>query len=760
VRFLTGQGRFIDDINLPGQLYLFVVRSLHAHAKILDIKVSTLQKSFPDVFVLTSADVAPEARIPVRISGGEGISSFLQPPLARDRVRYVGEPLAVVVAGSRQEAEDAAEALEVVYEPLEPVLDCVSALEDRAQKIYEAGNCVARFSMEKGQVDSVFADAPVVLEHQFSIQRHTAVPMEPRGLLADFNKGTGRLSVWGPTKLPYVNRSILSALLHMSEQDITFIEPDVGGSFGVRGEFYPEDMLVPLASMRIGRPIKWVESRRDHFCSINHSREQSWILRVAADREGKLIAIDAELYHDMGAYVRTHGTIVAHHAGTSLPGPYFLEHYRCRVVCSVTNKTPTGTMRAPGMFESSFVRERAIDLLAQKLSLNPLEVRQKNLIGPHQMPYLIYPNWHGPYKPQYDSGNFAEVLRKTLHHLNENGSGFRPEAVGSLRIASGLALTVEPSGLGPFERATLRATVEGRFILFVGSTSQGQSQETTFAQICSELLQLPSSFVSVRHGNTDEMAVGYGTNASRAAVMGGKAVYLACQKLLQRGKEIAALRLGVPLDEIRYEQGAFWPIHPGKGSALGWAELARSVSPLAIHGGSSIPGFEYTHALEVTSHATNVQEGTAVFSVHWARVSVDIDTGEIKVLRYLVACDAGRVLNPAIVEGQLQGGVVMGLGGALAEALVYDSDGQLLTATLLDYALLTAADVPNIETLVFEDVPSPSNPLGVRGVGEVGTSGAGAVIANAVSNALNGTGLEITSLPLTSNNVFSLLHSK
>jgi aerobic carbon-monoxide dehydrogenase large subunit len=676
LRFLTGQATYVDDVVLPDMRYLVLVRSPYAHARIVAADVAALRELYPDVHVFTAADLPSDCRIPVRIAGGAHLAPFLQPPLAQGKVRYVGEPVAAVVALSYREAEAAAEALAVSYEPLEPVVNCSSAVEAHA-KVHDAGNCATEFVLEKGNVSAAFETAPVVVEGQFSIQRHTGMPLEPRGLVASYDAGAKRLRVWGPTKLPYVNRAILARMLALGEQQISFVEPDVGGSFGVRGEFYPEDFIVPFAALRLGRPVKWTETRQEHFVAINHSREQKWKLRVAATPEGKLLAVDAVLVNDTGAYVRTHGTIVAHHAGTSLPGPYFLEHYRCRVSCAITNKTPTGTMRAPGMFEATFVRERAMDLLAERLRLNPLQVRKRNFIRPEQMPYLIYPNWHGPYKPLYDNGDFAGTFEKTLAHLDQEGElDFEPRKAGSLSVACGIACAVEPSGLGPFERARIRVDIDGRFYVYVGTTSQGQGQETTFAQICAEVLGVPSDQVTIRHGNTDDLQSGYGTNASRGAVIGGKAVYQACQSLLQRARTAAAMKLRVEMEQVRYERGAF-STAGNPGSTIAWKELAAACSPLAVfHGTSPVTGFESGDGLEAYAHAGNIAEGTSVFSVHWARVSVDTETGEVKVLDYLVSADIGRALNPTIVEGQLHGGVAMGLGGALSEELVYDGSSM------------------------------------------------------------------------------------
>jgi carbon-monoxide dehydrogenase large subunit/6-hydroxypseudooxynicotine dehydrogenase subunit gamma len=547
-------------------------------------------------------------------------------------------------------------------------------------------------------------------------------------------------------------------MLGMGEGQIHFVEPDVGGSFGARGEFYPEDFLVPLLAIRTGRPVKWIEDRLEHFLAINHSREQTWEMAVAAAADGRLLGIDASLVSDMGAYIRTHGTVVPSHSSALLPGPYRIPHYRCRTRCAMTNKTPTGTLRSPGMFEANFVRERAVDMMARRLGLDPAEVRRRSLLPADALPYAVGTESVG--RPTiFDSGDYPALFARGLAAF-DSAPRWAPETAqsGPARLTGvGMAALVEPSGLGPFEGAKVEIDAAGRVYVSTGVTSQGQGQETTLAQVCAEALGVPFDAIVVRHGDTALMRHGSGTYASRGAVMAGTAVYHASRRVRDKALRLASRVLEAAPEDLVIDAGR---IHvagvPGRGLALG--ELARRASPGHPEGAAYLDGTGETaeDGLAAVSYVRGVPSGTAVFSVHLAEVAVDPGTGLVEVTRYLVACDAGRVINPTIVEGQIVGGVVQGLGGALLEELSYAENGQLLTATLMDYLLPSATEAPPVATLVLEEARSPSNPLGIKGIGELGTSGAGAAVANALSAAL---GVEVTALPLTPTRVLELLRA-
>lgn len=756
-RLLTGQGEYVDDVVLPRMLYAVIVRSTHAHARIRRIDSTKALKLAGVVMCVASGDLPDLRPIPVRMGATPAFTPYLQYPLARERVRYVGEPVAVVLAESRYLAEDARALVEVEYDPLPAAMDAELATRTDAPRLYETGNSAAEWVVQVGEIERTLKDADFLLRERFKIQRHTAVPVETRGLVAEYHAGRGTLRVWGPTKVPYFNRAVLAAMLELGEEQVHFIEPDVGGSFGVRGEFYPEDFLIPYLSIRAGRPVKWIEDRREHFQAINHSREQVWDLTVAVSRTGMLLGIDARLVNDMGAYLRTHGTLVPAVAASHLPGPYRIPHYRCKVSCVMTNKTPTGTIRGPGLFEGNFVRERALDLVARELGLDPAEIRRRNLLVPEDMPYAVGTDIGG-IPTVYDSGNFPRVFDEALVAAGYQASRLEAGASDGFLTGVGIAAMVEPTGFGPFEGARVAVDGRGKVYVYTGATSQGQGQETTLAQICSDVLGVEIDDIVVRHGDTTLLRFGVGTYASRTTVMAGSAVYQASLRVKEKALRLAAQRLeAAPADLILVNGHVHVVGAPARAMSL--SELAQMASPLGLGIRQEGDETEELAGLSATAYFrySGHWEATSVFTVHLATVAVDCETGAVTVVRYLVAADVGRAINPMLVEGQLAGGVIQGLGGALKEELVYEPSGQLLTTTLMDYGLPTASEAPPIHTVIMEEAVAPSNPLGVKGIGEVGTSGAGAAIANAVADALRPLGVRITELPLTSQRVLTKL---
>jgi aerobic carbon-monoxide dehydrogenase large subunit len=754
-RFLRGEGRFVADLNLPFMVEAMIVRSSRAHARIRTIDRSAALAMDGVLEIVTAADLPPDLPpIPCRIPTHGDLQPYLQPVLARDVVRYVGEPVAVVVAVSRAVAEDAAEKIVIEWDPLPVVADAAAAVRPNATALHAAGNLAAHWGFDLGTVDEALAAAAAKVSETFTIQRHTAMPLETRGLLASFDKARGLLEVFGPTKVPHTNRNILASMLHLGEAAIRFVEPDVGGSFGARGEFYPEDFLVPWLALMLRRPVRWIEDRFEHFASINHSRECSFEVTAGADAEGRLTAFDVKLVTDMGAYIRTHGDVVPSHASASFPGPYRVRNYRVDARAVLTNKTPTGTLRAPGMFEANFARERIIDRLAAKLGLDPAEFRRRNLIPPEQMPWKV--GTESVRRPTiFDSGDFPSVFERAL--AAAGWSKELPPDVGPIRRGRGLAVLVEPSGLGPFEGARVEIDQHGLVQVVSGSSSQGQGQETSLAQVAAEVLSIPICSIRVRHGDTGLIQYGGGSYASRTAVMAGNAVHSAATAVRKKAIGAAARKLEIAEQDLILDDGR---VHlagaPDHGLALG--AIARMLSPgnpeLVPPPGDVIAADH--DGLAATAYVRAVPSGTSVFAVHIAEVAVDSETGQISVERYFVACDIGRAINPMIVEGQLTGGVVQGLGGTLLEELFYDAEGQLQTGTLADYLLPTVHDAPVIATLVLEETRSPGNPLGVKGVGEVGPSGVAAAIGNAVARALR---LDhgIASLPITPERVLAAL---
>ncbi|HEY8414472.1 MAG TPA: xanthine dehydrogenase family protein molybdopterin-binding subunit [Thermaerobacter sp.] len=747
-RLVRGRGRYVADIRPPGTLEAVIVRSPHAHARISSLDVSAA-RSLPGVeAVLTAGDLPPGlAPIPLRLGARIEHPYGLQYPLAVERVRYVGEPVAVVVARDRYVAEEAAERVRVAYEPLPPVTSAEAALAAGAPVLHpELGhNVAAFFRQETGDVDRALASAEVVIEARFTVGRNTAMPLETRGLVAEYDARRERLTVWGPTKVVHFNRNVLARLLGWPEERIHFIEPDVGGGFGARGEFYPEDFLIPYLAVQLRRPVAWIEDRREHMLAINHSREQLYHVRAGVRKDGTLTALDVRIVCDNGAYLRTHGVVVADLGSALLPGPYRIPNYRAQVQVVFTNKTPMGTFRGPGRYEGTFVRERVMDMIARRLDLDPAEIRRRNLIRPDDMPYRVGTKGLD-IETIYDSGDYPALLERALEAVGyeevrrwqvAGRSGEEHENGRARRIGVGLAAFVEKSGTGPWEYARLEVDREGRVRLFTGASSLGQGITTALRQIVADGLGVEPSRVDVVHGDTDAVPRGMGSWASRSAVVAGNAAHEVANRVRERGLELAARWLEVSPHDLEVAGGGI-RIRGVPSRFMTWAEIA---------------GLAGDDGKLVADYVFEVQHMTYPFGVHAAVVAVDVETGLVEVLRYAVAYDAGRVINPMIVEGQLVGGLGQGIGGALLEELVYDGQGQMLSGTFMDYLLPTTMEVPaDIRLHVSEETPSPLNPLGVKGAGEGGCTGAGAAVANAVADALGGA--PIDRLPLTPERVW------
>ena len=681
---LRGTARFVGDVERSGMVHAFFVRSPLAHARISGLDVEAARAAPGVVDVVTAVDL-PEtlAPIPIRMFSRPGLERFLQWPLARDSVRYSGDPVAVVLAASRYLAEDAAELVEVDYEPLEPVLRADAAPADAE---------AAAFVVEHGDADAAFAEAAVVVERRLFVHRHAAVPLEARGLVAELDPGTGVLNVLGAAKIPHVNRRILARLLGWPDSRVRLVELHVGGGFGARGEFYPEDFVVPFCAVRLGRPVSWIEDREENLRACNHSREQMHEIAIALDSDGRFLALRDRFFNDAGGYVRTHGLVVPGMTAALLPGPYRWPAYRCEAHHVLTNKTPAGTYRAPGRYEANFVRERVIDAAAAELGLDPVELRRRNLLRPRDFPYATGTNTDG-HPVVYDTGDYPLLLEKALERFDwEELRRWRsaPPPAG-VRRGIGIAFFVEKSGIGKWEYARVELAATGDVEVFTGGASVGQGLETALAQICAEALGVPFARVTVRHGDTDTVPDGMGAFGSRTATLGGSAVLLAAEALRRR---VEAGESGRLTEEARFES----------------------------------------------------EDMTFPYGVHVVAVEVDVRTGHVDIHRYGVAYDIGRAINPLLVEGQIVGGVTQGVGGALLEELRYDDDGQLVSASFMDYLLPTAAEAPHVDVLITEDAPTPRNPLGAKGAGEGGTAAAGAALANAVADAL---GVEVERLPLS-----------
>jgi len=747
-RLLTGRATFTDDIKLPQMLHAAILRSPHAHARITAIDAAQAQAIPGVVAVFTFQDIAPWAKpIPIRLYPLPGLERFLQCPLARDRVRFVGEPVAVVVAESRYVAEDALDAMDVTYEPLPAVTDVRESLQNQIVIHEEPGtNLAARYTLAIGDIEEVFRSAPYTRKETFKVHRHTGNPLETRGLVASYDAGRGEYTVWGPTKVPHFNRAILASFLNIPESKIHFIETDVGGGFGIRGEFYAEDFLIPFAAMKIGRPVKWIEDRLEHLKSANHSREVLCEVEIAAQRDGTLLGMRAHIYGDMGAYIRTHGGLVPSSTAALLTGPYRIPAYQCTVSCVMTNKMGLGTFRAPGRYESCFIRERLLEMVATDLQIDPVELRFRNFIQPSEMPYTVGQTRPNTPPTVFDSGNYPSALQHALAQIDYAGlKPWQGRYQDGKYHGIGLGCFVKNTGQGPFEAARVVVSGADKIAVYLGITSLGQGHETTMAQICADSLEVPLERFTIFHGSTDLMPFGVGTFGSRGTVMAGNAVHLAGQKVRDKALAIASRYLECDATQLVFRRGQIARQGADEQPLLGLDDLVRLAGPASPYHLEE-PGLEataYFHSNQLTYS----------YGAHVAHVTVDPETGKVEVLRYVVVEDIGRCINPLLVHGQAIGAAVQGIGATILEELVYDDHGQLLSGTLVDYALPTSTDVPSIDSIILEEAPSPLNPLGVKGAGEGGIAATGAALANAVSHALAPLGIQVTELPLSPNRI-------
>jgi aerobic carbon-monoxide dehydrogenase large subunit len=754
-RLLTGRATFTDDIKLPQMLHAALLRSPYAHARITSIDAAKAQAMPGVVAVFTSQDIAPFAKsIPLRMYPLPGLERFLQYPLAQDKVRYVGEPVAVVIAESRYVAEDALDVLDVAYEPLPALVEARAALRDEVVIHEEQGtNLAAQYTIAIGDVETAFRTAAYTRKETFKVQRHTGNPLETRGLVASYDAGRGEFTVWGPTKVPHFNRAILASFLEVPEAKIHFIEPDVGGGFGIRGEFYPEDFLIPFAAMKVGRPVKWIEDRLEHLKAANHSRQVLCEIEIAAQRDGTLLGMRAHVYGDMGAYIRTHGGLVPSSTAALLTGPYRIPAYEATVSCVITNKMGLGTFRAPGRYESCFIRERLLDMVATDLQIDPIDLRLKNFVQPSDMPYTVGRTRPDTPPTVFDSGDYPMALEHALERLDyERLKQLQGTYQDGKYHGIGIGCFVKNTGLGPYEGARVVVSGADKIAVYLGITSLGQGHETTMAQICADALGVPIETITIFHGSTDLMPFGVGTFASRGTVMAGNAIHLTCQKLRAKILAIASRALNIDADHLEFRHGQVYHKGAAEPSLMGLDDLVRLAGPASPYNLEE-PG------LEATAYFKSDQL-TYSYGTHAAHVAVDPETGKIDVLRYVVAEDIGRCINPLIVHGQIVGAAVQGIGATILEELVYEDNGQLLAGTFMDYLLPTSRDVPPIDSIILEAAPSPLNPLGVKGAGEGGIVATGAALANAVSHALAPLGIQVRELPLSPNKLRALIREK
>jgi carbon-monoxide dehydrogenase large subunit len=744
-RLLQGQGRFVDDLKRPGMLHAAVVRSSAAHGHIRSIDTTDALAMPGVVAVITAADVRDElGAVPVIQQRQEALAElepYYQPVIAHSRVRYVGEPVALVVAESPALAEDAADAVAVAINPLPVVADRAAAAKDETL-LFDGTttNRAVTLVAARGDVDAAFAAAPYTRRERFRVHRITAVPLETRGLLAEWDVARRRFTVQGAAKVPFRNRAALAKLMGMKESDVEMVQSDVGGGFGARGEFYPEDFLVPFAARRTNRPVKWIEDRREHFIATNHAREAECELEIACERDGSILALRGRAQTDAGAYLRTNGVTPARNMSQVSTGPYRIPHVRMEVSVMMTNKTPVGTYRAPGRFETDFFRERLLDLAAADLGLDRVELRRRNFIGAREMPYPLATVQPLDGKSTIDSGDYASTLGRCLAEFDWAGKmRLNGKLIDGRFHGVGIGCYIEGGASGPAENARLVVESDGTVSVYTGSSSVGQGVETVCAQIAADALGMPMERIrGVFHGSTSYVREGYGSFSSRSVVMGGSALLAAATNLAARVREVAAVRLGCSAERV--EITGDFEACSANGRSIPLGELAASQPD-----GLSAEGV-------FTSNKRTYSYGT-----HAAHVAVDPDTGRVDVLDYLAVEDVGRIINPHLLHGQTLGAIVQGLGAVLLEQLVYDDEAQPRTGTLADYLLPTACESAGIRVVALEECPSPNNPLGAKGAGEGGMIPVGGLICNAVAAALAPLGVAPRDLPLSPPRVRSLI---
>ena len=754
-RLLRGQGQFLADFELPGMAHVAFVRSPVAHARIRSVDTS-LAKQSPGVLLALGGAELEQALPPVRDNQlplpakwkaaiPHRILSPRQPLLAVDKARHVGEAVAVVVAESQLAAEDAAELISVDYEELPPIVDPQAALAGGSPLIHERlkTNEVGWFRVQKGDAGQALQAAPHRIRRRFVHHRYAAMPMECRGVAAEYDLRTDTYTVWSSTQVVHWVRRETATTLGVSESRVRCIALDVGGGFGVKGHVYPEDMLLPFLARRCGRPVRWVETRREHLLCSTHSRDQVHDAEIGFDAEGRILALRDRFVVDCGAW-NPLGVGVVYNTAAHLPGPYRVPHLDVEARVAATNKVPNAPYRGAGRPEAAQVTERLLDLIALELELEPAEVRRRNLVRAEEMPYAVGIPYRDGEPAVYDSGDYPGALAKALDALG-GVDAFRRrqhEARAQGRyLGLGLSCYTEGTGVGPFEGARVRIDGSGKIYVSSGSAPQGQGMETVFAQIAADAWSVTPDDVTVVLGDSAAIPMGHGTIASRSTVNVSAAITFASEKLRDKVFAIAGNMLECAVADLELrESGVGIAGVPGKQVSL--AELAQAARP----------GWDNKRpeGIEAGLEETYYFEPPTVtwsYATHAVIVEVDLDTGRVKIERYVVAHDCGVLVNPMLADAQIAGGVVQGIGGALAEAIAYDEQGQLLSGSFMDYAMPVASDLPAIE-LVHQQIPSPLNPLGVKGLGEGGAISPPVTLANAVCDALAPFGIELNTTPI------------
>ena len=764
-RLISGRATYTDDITLPGAVYAAILRSPHAHARIRRVNTSRAARAEGVVAVYTGADLEGViGPIPCAwMIPNSDIKGVAHPAIARDVVRYVGDAVAVVVAESRHQAQDALELIEVDYEPLTPVIDPQQALQEGAPQLHgdAPNNQAFHWVATGGDVEEAFRSPEVVVRERIVQQRLIPNAMEPRAALAQWVGVTGELTLWSTTQNPHIVRLLLSSVAGLPEHKIRVIAPEVGGGFGSKIAFYADEAITVFCAMKLGRPVKWTETRSENYQATTHGRDHIEEVELAATTDGKITGIRGRVYAGMGAYLSTAAPgipTILH--GLMYSGPYTIPAISCEVFGSFTNTTPVDAYRGAGRPEATFLLERLVDKLAAAVSVDPVEVRRRNLIPKFEDGYDVAIGLN------YDSGDYRGTLDIALreagyYQVRQQQTQLRQEG---RYLGIGVTTYVEMCGLGPsqvagavgfggglWESAIVRFHPSGKVNVMIGTSPHGQGEETTFAQVISDELGVPVDDIEVLHGDTDNTPMGWGTYGSRTTAVSGAAVALSARKIKDKARELAAHLLEASADDIEYSDGRFF--------VRGSPDRARSIQDIALMANVA---WNMPQGMEPGLEATTFYDPpnfTYPFGAHVALVEVDVNRGTIDLKRYIAVDDCGLQINPMIVEGQVHGGVVQGVGQALWEGAVYDENGQLLTGSMLDYALPRADVLPDLE-VHSTSTPSPHHPLGVKGVGETGAIASTVTVYNAVIDALKPLGVQSIEMPLTPERVWRAIHQQ
>jgi carbon-monoxide dehydrogenase large subunit len=757
-RLLTGQGLYVDDVDLPHMLHAAFLRSPYAHARILRVDISDALAS-PGVSAAYTADELGDywKPGPLLVSpppiDGITFNERTQVPLAKEKVRFAGEPIVMVLAESRYLAEDALSKIQVDYEALDAVVDVERALQPDSALVHEelGSNVAAHVIQTKGDYKTAREEAAFKIKRRFLYEHGCAAAIENRGIVAEWNARGGRLTIWDTTQAPVVIRNGLADMLGLSERQVRVIAPFIGGGFGPKiMMFYQEEVLVPWAAMKLNRPVKWIEDRAENFVATTHERGQVHEAEIALTKEGRIIGVHDVFVHDTGAYV-PYGLTVPLNSQCTLLGPYHIPNYYSEFTAVFTNKTIVTPYRGAGRQHGVFVIERLLDIAARELKIDRTEIRRRNFIPPELFPYnneLIYQDF-APLV--YDSGNYEPLLDHAMERIGYRD--FLEEIQPRLRaegrhVGLGIVAYVEGTGIGPYEGAKVQVMSSGRVSVVTGVGTQGQGHFTSFAQIVAEQLGVDVSRIDVVTGDTDQFYWGAGTFASRGAVVAGNAIHEAARDVRRKILKVASEFFEAPEEELEIADGEV-RVQDMPRLSISLGELAAKANPTR---GAVKPGTE--PGLEATNYF-GPERGATASGIHAMILEVDPETMKIDIQKYLVIHDCGKVINPLILDGQIHGGVAQGIGNAFYERLVYDDNGQLLNGTFMDYHLPSSLDVPRIETGHGETI-SPLNAMGVKGAGEAGAIPVGPLFAQAIEDALHDMDIEILEIPLNSNLLWKL----